>query len=76
MRGNPISEVDAVTFLQPLGVSHFGYALRNGTVGVYKFAANPQELMSNNYATRLWRMASKNQVRSMRVFEDKGGRGG
>ena len=45
-----ITETEAVTALVPVQDGRFGYALANGTVGVYE------------KTTRWWRIKSKNQV--------------
>ncbi|XP_057269465.1 Bardet-Biedl syndrome 2 protein isoform X2 [Pezoporus wallicus] len=52
-----MSETETVTALNPMCGSRFGYALSNGTVGVYE--------KTNRY----WRIKSKNQAISIRAFD-------
>ncbi|XP_065051095.1 Bardet-Biedl syndrome 2 protein-like [Rhopilema esculentum] len=52
-----MTETEAVTSLYSLYGSRFGYALRNGTVGVYDRSA------------RYWRIKSKNQAVSIYSFD-------
>ncbi|KAM8983485.1 BBSome complex member BBS2 isoform 4-T4 [Ara ararauna] len=52
-----MSETETVTALNPMCGSRFGYALSNGTVGVYE--------KTNRY----WRIKSKNQVISIHAFD-------
>ncbi|XP_015276879.1 PREDICTED: Bardet-Biedl syndrome 2 protein isoform X1 [Gekko japonicus] len=52
-----ISETEAVTALTPMCTCRFGYALSNGTVGVYDKMA------------RYWRIKSKNQAVSIYAFD-------
>jgi len=52
-----MTETEAITALCPLYGSRFGYALANGTVGVYDKTA------------RYWRIKSKNQVISIHNFD-------
>ncbi|XP_065519583.1 Bardet-Biedl syndrome 2 protein isoform X2 [Lathamus discolor] len=52
-----MSETETVTALNPMCGSRFGYALSNGTVGVYE--------KTNRY----WRIKSKNQAISIHAFD-------
>ncbi|XP_030368633.1 Bardet-Biedl syndrome 2 protein isoform X4 [Strigops habroptila] len=52
-----MSETETVTVLSPMCGSRFGYALSNGTVGVYEKTA------------RYWRIKSKNQAISIHAFD-------
>lgn len=52
-----MTETESVTCLYPLHGSRFGYALANGTVGVYDKTA------------RYWRIKSKNQAISIHSFD-------
>ncbi|XP_037069324.1 Bardet-Biedl syndrome 2 protein homolog [Pollicipes pollicipes] len=52
-----VTETEAVTALQPLSGSRFGYALANGTVGVY------------DKTTRWWRIKSKNSAVALQSFD-------
>ncbi|XP_048172291.1 Bardet-Biedl syndrome 2 protein isoform X2 [Corvus hawaiiensis] len=52
-----MSETETVTALSPMYGSRFGYALANGTVGVY------------NKTARYWRIKSKNQAMSIHAFD-------
>ncbi|KAM6352812.1 BBSome complex member BBS2 isoform 2-T2 [Alca torda] len=52
-----MSETETVTALSPMYGSRFGYALSNGTVGVYDKTA------------RYWRIKSKNQAMSIHAFD-------
>eukprot|EP01012_Entosiphon_sulcatum_P024785 TRINITY_DN3001_c0_g1_i1.p1 TRINITY_DN3001_c0_g1~~TRINITY_DN3001_c0_g1_i1.p1 ORF type:complete len:716 (+),score=211.22 TRINITY_DN3001_c0_g1_i1:102-2249(+) len=51
------TETDKVISLSPLQSTRFGYALGNGTIGVY------------DRATRIWRFKSKHQVVCIRGFD-------
>ncbi|CAD7950967.1 unnamed protein product [Amoebophrya sp. A25] len=66
--GSPITEVDVVTHLECISNNLFAYALKSGAVGVYKLTQR-----SDNWATRLWRMAAKHQPRSLKLLEVAGG---
>ena len=75
MQGAPITEVDVVTELVAISSSDFAYALRNGTVGVYKFVPGSGSVSGSAsgssgaaWAQRVWRMASKNRVRSLKTI--------
>nr|XP_003228629.1 PREDICTED: Bardet-Biedl syndrome 2 protein isoform X2 [Anolis carolinensis] len=52
-----MSETETVTSLTSMCSSHFGYALSNGTVGIY------------NRTSRYWRIKSKNQAMSIHAFD-------
>uniref|UniRef100_A0A493T7U2 Bardet-Biedl syndrome 2 n=2 Tax=Anatinae TaxID=2068716 RepID=A0A493T7U2_ANAPP len=52
-----MSETETVTALSPMYGSRFGYALSNGTVGVYDKTA------------RYWRIKSKNHAMSIHAFD-------
>ncbi|XP_053126918.1 Bardet-Biedl syndrome 2 protein isoform X2 [Hemicordylus capensis] len=52
-----MSETETVTALSPMCSSRFGYALSNGTVGVY------------DRMVRYWRIKSKNQAMSIHAFD-------
>uniref|UniRef100_A0AAA9TT68 Bardet-Biedl syndrome 2 protein homolog n=1 Tax=Bos taurus TaxID=9913 RepID=A0AAA9TT68_BOVIN len=52
-----MSETEIITSLCPMYGSRFGYALSNGTVGVYDKTA------------RYWRIKSKNQAMSIHAFD-------
>ncbi|XP_061450545.1 Bardet-Biedl syndrome 2 protein isoform X2 [Rhineura floridana] len=52
-----MSETETVTALSPMCSSHFGYALSNGTVGIY------------NRTARYWRIKSKNQAMSIHAYD-------
>nr|XP_028595342.1 Bardet-Biedl syndrome 2 protein [Podarcis muralis] len=52
-----MSETETVTALTPMCSSHFGYALSNGTVGIY------------NRTARYWRIKSKNQAMSIHAYD-------
>ncbi|NXN14934.1 BBS2 protein, partial [Indicator maculatus] len=52
-----MSETETITALSPMSGSRFGYALANGTVGVYERAA------------RYWRIKSKNHAMSIHAFD-------
>jgi Bardet-Biedl syndrome 2 protein len=52
-----VSETEAVTGLAPLDEQRFGYALANGTVGVYE------------RTTRWWRIKSKNSAAAVVAFD-------
>ncbi|XP_063169031.1 Bardet-Biedl syndrome 2 protein isoform X2 [Candoia aspera] len=52
-----MSETETITALTPMRTTHFGYALANGTVGIY------------NQAARYWRIKSKNQAMSIHAFD-------
>ncbi|XP_064016563.1 Bardet-Biedl syndrome 2 protein isoform X3 [Pogoniulus pusillus] len=52
-----MSETETVTALSPMRGSRFGYALSNGTVGVYDRTA------------RYWRIKSKNHAMSIHAFD-------
>ncbi|KAH0619482.1 hypothetical protein JD844_000139 [Phrynosoma platyrhinos] len=52
-----MSETETVTALTPMCSSHFGYALSNGTVGIY------------NRTARYWRIKSKNHAMSIHAFD-------
>ncbi|XP_044290035.1 Bardet-Biedl syndrome 2 protein isoform X2 [Varanus komodoensis] len=52
-----MAETEIITALTPMGSSRFGYALSNGTVGIY------------NQAARYWRIKSKNQAMSIHAFD-------
>ncbi|XP_076471664.1 BBSome complex member BBS2-like [Babylonia areolata] len=52
-----MTETEAITSLCKMQDSHFGYALANGTVGVY------------DRATRYWRIKSKNQAISIQGYD-------
>jgi hypothetical protein len=84
----PISETDVVVQLCSLSPKLFAYALKNGTVGVYKVGAKKA---GNNmaggaggaggsgsgdsgaWATRLWRLTSKNKARSLAAMMNEAG---
>ena len=55
-----ITETDRVTALCPVTGTRFGYALANGTVGLY------------DRTTRVWRVKSKNMVTSITSFDMDG----
>ena len=55
-----MSETEAVTGLCPMGGSVYGYALANGTVGVY------------DRASRNWRIKSKNQALTIHSYDIDG----
>ncbi|XP_010716359.1 Bardet-Biedl syndrome 2 protein [Meleagris gallopavo] len=52
-----MSETETVTALSPMYGSRFGYALSNGTVGVY------------DRTSRYWRIKSKNHAMSIHAFD-------
>ncbi|KAJ7408966.1 Bardet-Biedl syndrome 2 protein like protein [Willisornis vidua] len=52
-----MSETETITALSPMYGSRFGYALANGTVGVY------------DKTSRYWRIKSKNQAMSIHAFD-------
>ncbi|NXD15450.1 BBS2 protein, partial [Nothocercus nigrocapillus] len=52
-----MSETETITALSPMNGSRFGYALSNGTVGVYDKTA------------RYWRIKSKNHAMSIHAFD-------
>ncbi|XP_068022668.1 Bardet-Biedl syndrome 2 protein [Melanerpes formicivorus] len=52
-----MSETETITALSPMSGSRFGYALSNGTVGVYDRTA------------RYWRIKSKNHAMSIHAFD-------
>ncbi|XP_062997425.1 Bardet-Biedl syndrome 2 protein isoform X2 [Elgaria multicarinata webbii] len=52
-----MSETETVTALSPMCSGRFGYALSNGTVGIY------------NQMARYWRIKSKNQAMSIHAFD-------
>ncbi|XP_043234328.1 Bardet-Biedl syndrome 2 protein homolog [Amphibalanus amphitrite] len=52
-----VTETEAVTALQPLAGARFGYALANGTVGVY------------DRTSRWWRIKSKNSAVALQSFD-------
>lgn len=52
-----MTETEAITCLCPMSGLHFGYALANGTVGVY------------NKSERQWRIKSKNQPISLSSYD-------
>ncbi|OXB74090.1 UNVERIFIED_CONTAM: hypothetical protein H355_003153 [Colinus virginianus] len=52
-----MSETETVTALSPMYGSRFGYALSNGTVGVY------------DKTSRYWRIKSKNHAMSIHAFD-------
>ncbi|NXU48862.1 BBS2 protein, partial [Turnix velox] len=52
-----MSETETITALSPMYGSRFGYALSNGTVGVY------------DKTSRYWRIKSKNQAMSIHAFD-------
>ncbi|PIK53965.1 putative Bardet-Biedl syndrome 2 protein-like [Apostichopus japonicus] len=55
-----MTETEAITALCPMTAGRFGYALANGTVGVY------------NKTSRYWRIKSKNQAVSIHSFDLNG----
>lgn len=55
-----VTEADQVTGLAHLGGARFGYALRNGTIGVYEAGV------------RLWRVKSKHGVGAVAAFDING----
>lgn len=55
-----MTETEAITALCPMTTSRFGYALANGTVGVY------------DKSSRYWRIKSKNQAVSIHSFDLNG----
>ncbi|CAG0880919.1 unnamed protein product [Cyprideis torosa] len=55
-----VSETESVTHLTSLGGPRFGYALANGTVGVYE------------KATRWWRIKSKNTIVAIHGYDIDG----
>lgn len=79
--GSPITEVDVITHLECISPTLFAYALKNGTVGVYKMqggltgtsSASNAPTSGDQWATRLWRMAAKHQVRGLKLIEGVGG---
>jgi len=52
-----VTETDAVVGLTPIRLTRYGYALGNGTIGVY------------DNATRKWRVKSKNKVHCIQSFD-------
>lgn len=52
-----ITETDKITHLAAIQGTRFGYALNNGTVGVY------------DNATRAWRVKSKHSVGALASFD-------
>ncbi|KAL6039451.1 hypothetical protein STEG23_025156 [Scotinomys teguina] len=52
-----MTETEIITFLCPMYGSRFGYALSNGTVGVY------------DKTSRYWRIKSKNHATSIHAFD-------
>ncbi|ETE64406.1 Bardet-Biedl syndrome 2 protein-like protein, partial [Ophiophagus hannah] len=52
-----MSETEIITALTAMSPTHFGYALANGTVGIY------------NQAARYWRIKSKNQAMCIDAFD-------
>ena len=51
------TETDRIVSLTPIRLTRYGYALGNGTVGVY------------NKASRMWRVKSKNQATALASFD-------
>ncbi|CAD7945052.1 unnamed protein product [Amoebophrya sp. A120] len=80
--GSPLTEVDIVTHLECISSTMFAYALKNGTVGVYKMVQGGSSASSSslamsqaggNWAQRLWRVAAKNEVRGLKLLEGASG---
>ena len=52
-----VTETEAIVGLTPIHLTRYGYALANGTIGVY------------NNASRVWRVKSKNKVTCIESFD-------